>query len=192
MFEVTSATLLVSLTSRQFADSFKAVKLLSFCVDCPSPEEQGSLAYGLTAKHGLQHYSVVGALIYCIPNFAESPKLLNSHELSERVVMVDRGKINIIDKVLKIQQHGAVAVIVADDGRCKNDFKSCGPLAGSAKEGGFAAHDDERSWKEVTIPVVVVSVETADKMRRMMGIEVVNIRKWGLNNVTVSIGGEEL
>ena len=189
-----ACNLLLSLSSRYFTPESRAVKLISYCVDCPSPAEQGSLAHGLTSKYGVQDFSIVGELVYCVPNFAESPKLLNRHQFVNRIVMVDRGKNTLLDKVIKIQKGDASAIVIADDGRCTNDFRTCGPMSGSASDGGFAANDEVEKWQAISIPVIIVTVETADRMRSMMGIKSVNIPKWGVHNMTILRGedGDEL
>ena len=120
----------------------RAVKLISFCIDCPSPEDEGSVAYGLISRYlyaSKQDYVVTGQLVYCVPNLADGPSILNKHQFPGRIVLVDRGKISLHEKIFRLQQAGAEAILVGDDGQCDEAFTYCGARMGSALEGGFAA-----------------------------------------------------
>lgn len=181
---LSSCNLIVSLSGKS-NKSDNPVKLISFCVGCPFPESEGSAAYGLASKHLVKDYHAIGELIYCVPNYAELPKILNLHNFNNRIVLVDRGVVGIIDKVNRILKSDALGIIIADDGRCNEDFSFCGQRAGSVMEGGFAAYDDNNIWRKVNIPVILVTVKTADKLRSMMHIRKVNIPRLGLHNVTI-------
>lgn len=185
------SSLTVSLHKRQNQMSDKGLTIVSFCIDCPSPNLEGAVATGLHPKHGLQDFQVVGTLVYCVPNNAEARKVLNSHHFKGRIVLIDRGNMGLLDKIEKIQDSEAVGIIIADDGRCKEDFTFCGPQAGSAREGGFAIYDNEQRWREVEIPVVMVTVRTADTLRKTMGIRRVEIPKLGMQNLTIFHHGKE-
>jgi hypothetical protein len=95
------------------------VRLLSFCLNCPSPRVEGSAAYGLLPRHGLQEFAVEGALVTCLPNSAESKKILNPSQVKGRIVLVDRGRVPLVEKVKKLHKAGALGILVADDGRCR-------------------------------------------------------------------------
>jgi hypothetical protein len=136
---------------------------------------------------------VIGELVYCVPNFAESKRIINKHQFSNRIVLVDRGRLPILEKLQKILLSDAAGVIIADDGRCDDEFTFCGHRAGSAGEGGFSAYDDTALWNDLEIPVMMVSVRTADTLRQMMGFNRVDIPRLGLHNVTTfNDGSDEL
>lgn len=184
-----SPSLTVGLSRKGYIEN--GYTIVTFCMDCPSPHLEGSMAKGLHPKHGLQEFQVTGTLVYCVPNSAEGRKVLNTHHFKNRIVLIDRGALGLLDKVEKILDSEAVGVIIADDGRCKEDFSYCGPQAGSVKSGGFAINDDIARWREVHIPVVIVSVRTADLLRATMGIRKVHIPKHGLQNITIFHHGSD-
>lgn len=187
LLPVANAQLILNLTSR--GESEGPIKYVSFCHDCPAPDKEGSITKALNAKFGLQQYSVTGELVYCIPNHAERPRILNSHQLDDRIIFVDRGKVSLLEKILRIQQQTeAIGIIVADDGVCDEDFVNCGPRAGSASEGGFAAHDSDSRWKDIEIPVLLVSSSSAERIRKMMGITQIKVKGVGLQNMTTLVG----
>lgn len=104
------------------------LKYISYCHNCQSPEQEGSVIYALNAKYGLKEYRITGELIYSVPNQAENPIINNSDYLHNRIVFVDRGKVALLDKILRIQdQSAAAAIIIAEvNGDCDDAFRSCG------------------------------------------------------------------
>eukprot|EP01034_Spumella_vulgaris_P024625 gene24625-30993_t len=114
---------------------------------------------------------------------------MNENQLRNRIAFVDRGVNGLLEKVIKIERTGALAVIIADDGRCNSGYTFCGPRAGSVAEGGFAAFDEEISWRVVTIPVILVNLATAERLRGMMRMTKVSIVRSGLHNMTVLDNG---
>lgn len=144
------------------------------------------MAIALNARHGLQKYMVTGDLVYSIPNHLELSKILNPRQIEDRVALVDRGGgVSFLDKIFRAESYGALAVIIVDDQHCNIDFSFCGVRAGSAKEGGFAAQDDEYRWNRVSIPVVLVSFQTGEKLKSMMRMKVIEVPKVGYNNATL-------
>eukprot|EP01039_Chlorochromonas_danica_P000138 gene138-146_t len=183
--------LIVNLTSRGSNDGPDgALKWVSFCLHCPDPYHEGSVLPALNPKHGVDIYSVTGEVVYCVPNFAERPYIVNDHQFTDRIVLVDRGKVSLLDKVLKIQETDAIGMIIADDGSCQEDFRWCGPRAGSIQEGGFAAYDTLENWLKVDIPVVLISSSSAERLRNAMGVKLTYIPGLGMHNITVHIGEE--
>jgi hypothetical protein len=77
----------------------------------------------------LKEYFVSAEVVYCIPNRAES-NILNTAHFENRIVIVDRGEISLYEKARKIQEDGAVGILIADDGQCTEEFSFCGPRAG--------------------------------------------------------------
>ena len=163
------------------------LRMISFCQDCPYPEDEGSIAYGILPKYlHLNEYSTTAEAVYCIPNYADYVKIVNGREFSDRIVLVNRGNgVTIHDKVLKIQNSGAAGVIVIDDGQCDEQFISCGFRAGSSSEGGIAAHDEISLWKQITIPVILVSHQTGERLKRIMPMKVMEVPRLGLQNITI-------
>ena len=70
--------------------------------------------------------------------------------------------------------------MIRDDGSCTEDF-DCGARLGSRSTGaGLAQKDDRKAWAEVTIPVVLVSAASAERLVRLMTLHNVNIDGLGL------------
>jgi hypothetical protein len=179
------ANLIVSMSSRD-QESLNPLKSVTFCIDCHSPEFEGSIIEGIAAKHNIKEYLVTGELVYCIPNFAESSYILNAHHFENRIVIVERGKISLIEKINKIQEYGAIGIIIADDGSCNQFYTFCGPRAGSTLEGGFAAYDDETVWEDIIIPVILINLEAAIKLRGAMKLQRIEIPNLGFQYMTLS------
>jgi hypothetical protein len=87
----TAGRVVVDVSSRFHLDGAVPLKQVSFCVGCPTPEDEGSILYGLMPKHGIPKYHVTAELIYAIPNHADKKRLINGHEAEDRIVLVDRG-----------------------------------------------------------------------------------------------------
>ena len=174
-----------SLTDKKIV--INPLRMISFCQDCPYPDDEGSIAYGILPKYlHLNEYTLTAEAVYCIPNYADYVKIVNGREFSDRIVLVNRGNgITIHDKVLKIQNSGAAGVIVIDDGQCDEQFISCGFRAGSSSEGGIAAHDEISLWKQITIPVILVSHQTGERLKRIMPMKVMEVPRLGLQNITI-------
>ena len=163
------------------------LKYLSYCVGCPSPETEGSVLMGIVAKYGIQEFAISGEVIYCVPNYAEKEIINNSHHLSNRIVFIDRGEVSFLEKIVKVQeQTTAVGVIIADTGDCDDHFRYCRNKIGTVNDGGFAAFDDAKLWSQVTIPVVLISFNSAEKLRKLMKIEKLDIPGLGTQNVSKS------
>lgn len=188
--DLINSNLIVSLVSRN-NDSQNPIKVISYCIDCPSPEHEGSIAYALNAKHGINIFRVTAELVYCIPNHAEAQHIFNSEQLYNRIALVDRGIVSLQEKALKLHAAGVAGIIIADDGQCNQAFTFCGPVAGSIAEGGFAANDEDKVWKSLQIPVLLVTIPTAEKLRSMMVMKRINILQMGSHNATILAGYEE-
>jgi hypothetical protein len=169
---------------RRKEDSNEPVNYISYCVDCPNPHQEGSILHGLTPKYGLKTFAIIGEVVYSVPNHAALSKLLNPHEFHNRIVFADRGLNSLIEKVLLLQNAGALGIIIADDGQCDESFKYCGLRAGSAAEGGFSAHDDLSQWNLVKVPVMLISASSAEKFRLLMKVRRVKVPQIGFQNVS--------
>jgi hypothetical protein len=169
------------------------VKHISFCTTCGSPTEMSSFVNGLMVKHLNWQYEVTGKVVYCVPNYADS-RVLNAHQFAERIVMIDRGRTSIQRKIEQIIDTDAVAVVIFDDGSCDSDFNHCGTLAGSKskEDGGFLPNDNKAFWERVDIPVLLITLESAERLRKLMRIDRVNVLGRGMQNVTHIEDNDEL
>jgi hypothetical protein len=92
---------------------------------------------------------------------------------------------NLHEKVIVAQKAGALAVLIADDGSCGEAFANCGPRAGSVSQGGFAPHDSQTIWQsQIKIPVLLISVSAAERLRRAMEIQRLNLPQYGWQNIS--------
>lgn len=164
--------------------SYDSIKMLSYCLDCPSPELEGSFAYALSVKYQSNMQSVSGHIITAVPNSAESDSILNRHAIRGNIALVDRGKVSIIDKCSKLQRAGAIGIVIADDGSCSADFSYCGQRAGSHLEGGLAAYDDIQPWLAIKIPVFIISLSSSEQLRKSMKLRRVEVPPYGYQNIT--------
>ena len=96
---ISNASVYVHMNSRSVSVDKPALKYLQFCVDCAHPNKEGSVIKALVAKHGIQDFDVSGELIYCFPNHGETLTILNRKEFSNKIVMVDRGKVSMLRKI---------------------------------------------------------------------------------------------
>lgn len=167
------------------------LKAISFCIDCDSPEHEGSFATALMMKHlhtlrdSYKMKPVTSQVIHTVPNYAEDNKILNNMTIQGKIALVKRGKTTVLDKCLRLQAAGAVGIIVADDGKCNFEFTNCGQRAGSIRDGGFASFDDPNLWKEIRIPVVIVTLETYYRLSDAMLFKEIHIPPYGLQNITM-------
>lgn len=181
--------LLITMSSKN-RDVNSPLKTITYCVNCHSPEHEGSIAHGLAPKIGLIEYTVTGELVYCVPNHAEQEELINVHQFDNRIVLVNRGKVSIQEKIMKINATDAIGILIADDGNCNPTFTFCGPRFGSINDGGFAAYESEYPWAEFNIPILLIQMETANRLRKMMRMTVIDMPPVGKQNVTIVVGSD--
>jgi len=179
-----SESLIVYLSSRNI-DSMKPLILLSYCVDCPSPETEGSISYALLSKNGVREFDVVAPAVFSVPNYAELDIIYNGEQIEGRIVVVKRGINSLIEKVEKLLLYDIEGVIIIDDGKCNENFTNCGIRAGSVGEGGFAAYDDEMRWNQVTVPVVMVTQRTGERIQSLMRVKSIEMPNIGTQYVTL-------
>ena len=159
---------------------------VKYCTNCEDPADALPYLVALAPRHYSAPYEVTAELVYGVPNYGEGKKLLNKVEVEDRIAFLDRGgKVSIVEKALKAQAQGAVGVIVADNGQCDADFNYCGRQAGGKREGGFGAYDELTEWRAIRIPVLMVNVEVAERLRTRMPMERKNLGHLGMQNVTV-------
>jgi len=92
----------VNLSSRGVSKLGDPLKYVALCVNCPNPELEGSVIKGLVAKHGVQDFDFTGELIYCFPNHGDGDQILNRRDFTNKIVMVDRGKVSFLKKIENI------------------------------------------------------------------------------------------
>lgn len=160
----------------------KALKAIGFCRDCPDPQSEGSIASGLLNYHNLfpekarLEFDVTSELVWAIPNYADHKKLLNAEQMQNRIVLVRRGRNSLYDKVHKIMTRTeAVAVIIVDDGQCNETFQWCGPRAGNVQTQGFSSYDQEETWEDLHIPVLMITATTGERFNRMMTVKSIDV-----------------
>lgn len=158
---------------------YGGLRTVEFCIGCPDPHLEGSQIKALGSYHGVDNYRVTGELTMAVPNTGcagsigggqgGEVKILNAEQLTGRVVVVDRGGVPLVEKVLAAQHAGSVAVLIADDGNCTGHYE-CG-RAGSPRDGGFSKRDPWQNWRDVAIPAVLIMKAEADRLRAMMRLE---------------------
>jgi len=172
------------------------VKNIHFCVNCPSPDDEGSIAYALSSYHMMATlgnvaltYEVQSEAVYVVPNFVDSSKILNLSQLNGKIALIKRGKVPLGLKVHRLLERGSpLAVIIIDDGQCDADFFSCGYRAGGVQEGGFSPFDDTDIWERALIqkiPVLMVSSATGARFDHMMAMREVSVLGMGMSNMTL-------
>merc|ERR1711924_379074 len=97
-------------------------------------------------------------------------RVLNADSIDGNIALVDRGKIPMVEKIEKLQEVGATAVVIVDDGSCKGNFE-CG-LLGSRSKGNFAYKDRAYYWRNVRIPCVLMKQTEGERLKSMMNLEV--------------------
>ena len=94
----------------------ESLKVIGFCVDCPNPDEEGSMTYGLLNYHFLYpeelEFELTSEAVFCVPNYADHKKIINAAQMRNRVVLVKRGKVPLADKVKLILENSSASAIV--------------------------------------------------------------------------------
>ena len=101
---------------------------------------------------GGNFYNVVSEVAKVLPVYAES-EILNAGDLVDRIAIVARGRIPFVEKALRVQRAGAIALIIVDDGSCSEYDQGCIPGANKASGEDFALLDFKTPWMGVRIPV---------------------------------------
>lgn len=172
------------------------VKNIHFCVNCPSPEDEGSIAYALSSYHMMAtlgnvalNYEILSEAVYVVPNYVDSSKILNLAQLKGKIALVKRGKVPLGQKVHRLLERGSPrAVLIIDDGSCDVNFVSCGYRAGGVQQGGFSPYDDTDVWERALvqkIPVLMVSSATGARFDHMMALREVSVLGMGMSNMTL-------
>lgn len=139
---------------------------LFVCGSCPDPSIQGSW-FDIWPSHWMYpNYHIDADLVYSFPNDGESP-ILNKDHIRDNVVMVKRGKMRVSRLAKIFQDHGALALIIIDDGRCGEKHFVCD--MGSRKAGeGFAARDEWWRWIGIVMPTFLISRQDGSRLESMM------------------------
>jgi hypothetical protein len=133
----------------------------SFCLGCEDPYYEGLFLETWEAAHGPKSFHVIGELALGVPNDGHVPL---RNDVDGCIVFLQRGGVSFITKAKNAQAAGALALIVADDGACGEEF-DCGPRLGSRAAGQrLAFADSPGEWRGVTIPVVMWSAASARRI----------------------------
>ena len=138
----------------------------------------GSLKLACGIFHSLSVWDpFLAELVYGVPNDG-SEAFVNA--LGGAVVLVDRGGgVSLVDKVLRAQEAGAIAVVIADTGECSPTFE-CGRALGSRAEGKMAHRDGREVWEDVFIPCVLITRQDADRLRAQLTLTEMHVSGMGL------------
>lgn len=162
------------------------IRRVKYCKNCKTPVNGGSYFYGLNAYHGIKKYRLTGELVLSLPNYLDGVKALNKEIIQDRIVLVNRGRSGISTKVKQALDAGAKAVLIADDGQCDEEFSFCGTQTGSVKDGGFAIYDSMSTWSNINIPVLLITLNTANRIRNEMTIYKESKKRHGdYQNITI-------
>ena len=105
-----------------------------------------------------------------VPNDASSA-LLNEYQVYDAVAVVKRGGVSILDKIRRVQEAGAIAILIIDDGgECTPDFQ-CRRLGTKAESVGFAWADRWENWLDVYIPTFLVTKQDGQRLINAMPVE---------------------
>lgn len=184
---LSASNLLIHLYSKEQEHS-NPLKVVTFCMDCPNPGKEGSIVSALSSRYvEKREYSITSELVYCVPNSAESSKILNKYQFKNRIVLVKRGIVSIQEKINSIikGESKASAIIIIDDGQCDEQFNYCGLRMGGVSDGGFAAFDDKSFWLQLEIPVLLITAKSGQKLTSFMKNELTEIPKLGHHYVTI-------
>jgi hypothetical protein len=116
-------------------------------------------------------------LLYGVPNDG-SRDLYNAHHLYGRIAVLDRGKVPFASKVRRAQEAGAIGVVIVDHLDCQLDGTGCDGSAlvnfyqssSDANMGGFLASDQYVAWRDITIPSIMVTMETGQRLKALMDL----------------------
>lgn len=150
---------------------------LHICSDCPDPNMQGSWFDMWPCHWTYPGYHIDADLVYAIPNDGTEP-VLNAEHMYDNVVLVNRGGVRVNDLARRIQNHGALALIVIDDGRCGSNFQ-CGGLGERRPGEGFAAGDDWWRWTGIVMPTFLVSSIDGRRLQSMMPLSRIDVPGYG-------------
>lgn len=74
---------------------------------------------------------------------------------------------------------------MCDAGTCGEEFNNCGFRAGSLAHGGFAPYDSITIWQsQISIPVLMISLKTASKLRTAMAVKRLLVPSIGMQNIS--------
>ncbi len=189
-------TSLPETVGRVQAATASPIKIINFCINCPSPEDEGSIASAISSYHMMAtlgnaalSYNVLSEAVYVVPNYVDHAKVLNVDQIKGRIALIKRGRQPIGHKVSKLLEKASPnAIVIIDDGQCDEAFISCGYRAGGVREGGFAPFDDTDTWERALmkqIPVLLVSATTGAKFDALMALREVDVLGMGPSNMTL-------
>ena len=126
----------------------------------------GKAGEAVTVEVWSSHFSpktwrATAELIVADPPLADAP-LSNGRAVRQRIVLVERGGCALVDKALRAQAAGALAVVVSAGSECTAFDQFCSPGADKSHGDGFAKLDLPHPWWKVKIPVVIMLQSDTD------------------------------
>ena len=120
----------------------------------------------------------MGKISYAVPNDG-SARIMNRKELRGKIALLDRGSVAFSTKVKRVQDSGAIAAVIIDDGQCDDAF-NCGYPLGSRSAGrGIGWQDVCHAWDEIHIPSVLILDRHGKALKGLMKLEKINISGFG-------------
>ena len=156
---------------------------LVFCKGCPDPHTDGSNIGEVWESHWIpEDYDVDGEMVYTVPNDAHVLPY-NAEELKGNIAFTERGGVRFVEKARYVQEAGAVALVIVDNGGCErgSDFE-CAPL-GSRAQGGWGSAELWSEWIDIYIPVVMLMPRQGDRLRALMELEYSELRGVGMQHI---------
>lgn len=146
---------------------------LMVCNGCPNPHMQGSWFDIWPSHWSYPDYHLDAEIIYSIPNNGADP-IWNDMYIRDKVVMVRRGGVSIVELTRQFQHLGALALLIVDDGRCGATF-DCGKLGKRRAGEGFAALDQWWKWIGIVIPSFLIREHDGRRIESMMRLTQIEI-----------------
>ena len=115
---------------------------------------------------------IVESEVVWVEPFLLEGEVQNADSIRGNIALVSRGVIPLVYKIHRLQEAGAVGVIILDSGVCKKYDQVCAPGATKSDGEGWGLHDIERPWKTVRIPSVLITRGNEDtKLGRCLGFQ---------------------
>lgn len=131
-------------------------------------DNQLSIVSAWSSHWSSKSFTLIGQTSYVVPLLLETA-VQNTQSITNKIAIVGRGSIPLVNKVMKLQLAGAKGVIILDSGECKEYDQECMPGADKKKGQGWAASDMPEPWASVKIPVVFILRGEEAKLGKCLG-----------------------
>lgn len=135
-------------------------------LSCSDNEQM--VVYAWTTHWSPKSFTLIGQTSYVAPLLLES-EVKNPQNIANKIAIVGRGSIPLVNKIIKLQMAGAKGVIILDSGECKDYNQVCMPGADKIKGEGWAAADMPGPWASVKIPAVLLLRGEEAKLGKCLG-----------------------